>query len=754
MSVTPSPIGGFAAQFFDNNGVILSGGKIYTYAAGTTTPQASYTSAAGVTPHANPIILDSAGRVPGGEIWLTDGLVYKFVIETAASILIGTYDNITGVNSNFVNYTIQEEVITATAGQTVFDLSTINYTPGTNSLSVYIDGVNQYVGDSYLETDSDTVTFTSGVHVGGEVKFTTAVQTTTGAVDASIVSYTYPAAGAVGQTVQTRLEQYASVKDFGAVGDGVTDDSAAVQAALDSGVKQLSFPAGGTYYFASSVQITTDVVLDCYGATLIGAGWNSNDDIFQLTAAANVSMYGGSFGACRYVFYATAIDSFTIKDTVIDDCMIGVLVYNADSTGFFQASGNSFSNCEIGIDIQSGTIKTVDITSNRFENIAYRLATSRPAPLDKKIVSGLWYQDVLSVVGDSSVSVCENFVDGVTGPSQVESTGDEEVHGLAVSLNKTSVVCSVIMDSNTIRNTAGYPTMVVGDEGLLGRGGQVIISNNILYDAGCSEGMIYAKGSDYIKVVNNIVQATASNPKLALIRGIISDSVNGTASGNKFIGMPIGIVTRETNANYSDNEFYGITNICLTMRLVNGTAHESTVVDGCYADQACSGSFFYNETADGSTATYGDVIVRNNTLYTGGAAVQIKAADNFVFENNYVNRITPSGIREVIAFRANKTVDLVNIRNNRFVDFDDGSSTGRVTTILADAGTGLSTAPRFMFKDNYCGVGQYGVWGPSLSYTDFVIFGNDFFCAVPVNDTSITVSNYNVKTQNVGIDLV
>jgi hypothetical protein len=96
MSVTPSPIGGFAAQFFDNNGVILSGGKIYTYAAGTTTPQASYTSASGVTPHANPIILDSAGRVPGGEIWLTDGLVYKFVIETAASILIGTYDNITG----------------------------------------------------------------------------------------------------------------------------------------------------------------------------------------------------------------------------------------------------------------------------------------------------------------------------------------------------------------------------------------------------------------------------------------------------------------------------------------------------------------------------------------------------------------------------------------------------------------------------------------------------------------------------------
>ena len=137
MSVSLSPIGGAAAQFFTNTGVPLAGGKLYTYGAGGSTPVATYTTIAGNIQHSNPIVLDSTGRVPTGEIWLTDGQAYKFVLQDSANNLIGTYDNITGINGE--PSTIQN--FTGTGSQVNFTLSSAP--KGENFTSIYINGVYQ-----------------------------------------------------------------------------------------------------------------------------------------------------------------------------------------------------------------------------------------------------------------------------------------------------------------------------------------------------------------------------------------------------------------------------------------------------------------------------------------------------------------------------------------------------------------------------------------------------------------------------------
>ena len=157
-----SPVGGAAAQFFTNSGVVLTGGKLYSYAAGTTTPQVTYTSSSGVTAHTNPIILDSAGRVPGGEIWL-NATPYKFVLNTSTDVLIATYDNISGIGA--VSYQIQN--FTGTGSQTIFTLSTAS--AGENFTSVYINGVyqqkNTYAVSGVTLTFSTAPPITSSIEV-------------------------------------------------------------------------------------------------------------------------------------------------------------------------------------------------------------------------------------------------------------------------------------------------------------------------------------------------------------------------------------------------------------------------------------------------------------------------------------------------------------------------------------------------------------------------------------------------------------
>jgi len=106
MSVNLSPIGD-DAPFIDASGNPLNAGLLYTYTAGSTTPQNTYTTSAGSVANANPIVLDSNGYPSNGSsvvsIWLTGGVSYKFVLKTSAGVTVWTRDNISGINDTTVS---------------------------------------------------------------------------------------------------------------------------------------------------------------------------------------------------------------------------------------------------------------------------------------------------------------------------------------------------------------------------------------------------------------------------------------------------------------------------------------------------------------------------------------------------------------------------------------------------------------------------------------------------------------------------
>ncbi len=105
-----------------------------------------------------------------------------------------------------------------------------------------------------------------GFNASGEP---TAYVTTTDASDSAQINFTQAGTGAVTRTAQAKMRETVSVKDFGAVGDGVTDDSAAFIAARAAANGKRIYAPAGTYKLNQVVTGSTDLIFEGDGPSTI-----------------------------------------------------------------------------------------------------------------------------------------------------------------------------------------------------------------------------------------------------------------------------------------------------------------------------------------------------------------------------------------------------------------------------------------------------------------------------------------------------
>jgi hypothetical protein len=180
----------------------------------------------------------------------------------------------------------ESEQQVATAGQTVFNLGSGTYVPGTNSLRVFVDGISQNPGADYTETSASSVTFTTGRVAGQRVRFD------------------------MGRYVSSGLP-------LSSVGKGIAEDSSGT--ATDAGsyrFRRRATYSGGTPGFVNSALFVDTFVESSAGSGTSSAAAFEWAGTFVMhnysTAGENVALYR------QGIKYAGAGPTWAGTDEIID----------------------------------------------------------------------------------------------------------------------------------------------------------------------------------------------------------------------------------------------------------------------------------------------------------------------------------------------------------------------------------------------------------------------------------------------------
>lgn len=206
--------------------------------------------------------------------------------------------------------------------------------------------------------------------------------------DANAVAFIQAGTGAIVRSSQDKLRERVSVKDYGAVGDGSTDDTAEIQAAIDSciarGIATLHFPSGN-YKISAELSITQPLWLVGEGVKLtiirqtsptangvnfnypsLRPGGGVKDLTIESGAGWHTAGYQGAGSSGSGLVVSKVLGSFQARDVAVHNFTIGVFHNLSWGTLFQNVDVLYFNNTGVRID---GSVAAGGNGDNRWHRV-------------------------------------------------------------------------------------------------------------------------------------------------------------------------------------------------------------------------------------------------------------------------------------------------------------------------------------------------------------------------------------------------